>query len=549
MPDRTAIIAVSRPGAALARRLAASLDDAELHLERRIAADGPDDGAHLYDLPLRPVLQELFARRPALAVFLPVGAVVRLLAPVLGSKSRDPAVVCIDDAGRYAVSLLSGHRGGADALARRVADAIGAQAVITSAADALSLTAIDLVGKRAGWRIDASPTDLTRAAAAVVNGEPVALWLDPATDADWPAGAPLSGSIVTVAEFADAVSPEYAAALAVSDRAGAWLASPRPLVIYRPPTLAIGIGCRRGVSAEHLRALLAAALKAHGLAEGSIAAFATADIKADEAGIIALAHSRAVPLAIYTAAELNAAGREMPDATPSAAQDLLGVFGVSEPAALLSAGADRLVMPRVKSDRATIAAARIPPARENGATDTAEDIAMTHRETTGPGAALLAAAEREISQGNHLKGAELVWQATMAAVSAAAARHGIPCRNREEARQFVKQLDNLAEPSRIGSDPGPVGRITSADLTSADSATPEDLAFPWNLAGFGVADSFRNQYENRDALSGTEFQWEPEEFAIFLDPVRYFIATLSGNPKDIPTRNTGISAPKENGRW
>ena len=97
MPDRIAIIAVSRPGAALARQLAASLDDAELHLERRIAADGPDDGVHLYDLPLRPVLQELFARRPALAVFLPVGAAVRLLAPVLGSKSRDPAVVCIDD--------------------------------------------------------------------------------------------------------------------------------------------------------------------------------------------------------------------------------------------------------------------------------------------------------------------------------------------------------------------------------------------------------------------------------------------------------------------
>lgn len=536
MPDRIAIVAVSRPGAALARRLAASLGDAELHLERRAAGDGDKSGARLYDLPLRPVLQELFASGRALAVFLPVGAAVRLLAPVLGSKGRDPAVVCIDDAGRYAVSVLSGHKGGADALARRVAAAIGAQAVVTAAADALDLTAIDLVGKEAGWRIDASPTDLTRAAAAVVNGEPVALWLDPETGADWPAGERLSGNIVAVAEFADAVGEGYAAALAVSDRAGEWLASRRPLVIYRPRTLAVGIGCRRGASVEHLDELLAATLRAHGLAEGSVAVFATADIKADEAGIIALARSRNVPLAIYTAAELNAAGPGMPDATPSAAQELLGVFGVSEPAALLAAGSDRLAVPRVKSDRATIAAARIPPAREKdaegiaveGREKDAEGVAVEGRETMGPGEALLAAAEREIGRGNHLRGAELVWQATMEAVSAAAARHGMPCRDREEARRFVKHLDNLAGPLGAGFEPGPIGKGVAAGQQTALPGAEGALQFPhYNLAAFSTAESFREHYESREELEGSEFQWEPDEYAVFLDPVRGFVASLN----------------------
>lgn len=524
MPDRIAIVAVSRPGAALARRLAASLDDAELHLERRAAGDGAGHGARLYDLPLRPVLQELFASGRALAVFLPVGAAVRLLAPVLGGKGCDPAVVCIDDAGRYAVSVLSGHKGGADALARRVAAAIGAQAVVTAAADALDLTAIDLVGKGAGWRIDASPTDLTRAAAAVVNGEPVALWLDPETGADWPAGEPLSDNIVVVAEFADAVGEGYAAALAVSDRAGEWLASRRPLVIYRPRTLAVGIGCRRGASVEHLDELLAATLRSHGLAEGSVAVFATADIKADEAGIIALARSRDVPLAIYTAAELNAAGQGMPEATPSAAQELLGVFGVSEPAALLAAGSDRLAVPRVKSDRATIAAARIPPAREKDA----EGVAVKGRETMGPGDALLAAAEREIGRGNHLGGAELVWQATMEAVSAAAARHGMPCRDREEARRFVKHLDNRDGQLGAGFEPGPAGGIISADQQTALPGVESALQFPhYNLAAFSTAESFREHYESREELEGSEFQWEPDEYAVFLDPVRGFVASLN----------------------
>ncbi len=358
--DKTAIVAVSRPGAALARRLAARLADAELHLERRTGGDTADDTAQLYDLPLRPVIQNLFSRRRALVVFLPVGAAVRLLAPVLGDKRRDPAVVCVDDAGRYAVSVLSGHAGGADALAGQVAAAIGAQAVITSASDALKLTAVDLAGKPAGWKIDASPTDLTRAAAAVVNGDPVALWLDPETGAGWPDDAPLSGNIVKVAKLGDAAGRRFAATLAVSDRLLAHNLN-CPLVIYRPPTLVAGIGCRRGVSAAHLRELLSATLRAHGLAEGSLAKIATADIKADEAGIIALAQAMDIPLAIYTAAELNAAGQAMADATPSAAQELLGVFGVSEPAAMLAAGAGGLLAPRTRSDRATIAAARIRP--------------------------------------------------------------------------------------------------------------------------------------------------------------------------------------------
>ena len=365
---RTAIVAVSRPGANLARQLASNLPDAELHLERRLAEDSECD-THLYDLPLRPVLQNLFVNRDALVVFLPIGAAVRLLAPVFAGKKRDPAVVCVDDAGRYAISVLSGHAGGADELSRRVADALGAQPIITSASDALNVTAIDLVGRQAGWRIEASPGDLTRGAAAVVNGEPVALWLDPATGTSWPDDSPLSDGIVVVENLDDATAGGYAAILAVSDRLLLREAN-RPIVIYRPPTLVAGVGCRRGVDAAHLQELLADTLQEHGLAGQSIAKIATADLKAGEPGIVALAESLAVPLQTYAAAELNAAAGQEPEPadaarglsrpTPSAARDLLGVFGVAEPAAMLAAGTSGVIVPRTKSDRATIAFARIP---------------------------------------------------------------------------------------------------------------------------------------------------------------------------------------------
>ena len=369
-PTQTAIVAVSRPGAALARRLASSIPDATLYLERRTGGNSSatNEGHRYYDLPLRPVIQDLFSRYGALVVFLPIGATVRLLAPVLGSKRQDPAVVCVDDAGRYVVSVLSGHLGGADALAHRVAESIGAQAIITSASDALDVTAIDLVGLDVGWRIEATPTDLTRAAAAVVNDDPVALWIDPEAGVSWPDGTPLSASIFSVTCLSDAQDRRYAAALIVSDRLFA-LQTGRPLVTYRPPTLVVGIGCRRGVSEDHLRELLMHTLEEHGLAAMSLAKIATADIKADEPGIIALAESLSLPIETYDGARLNAvadaaatgrsaSGLHRP--TPSAARALLGVFGVAEPAAMLASGAEGVIVPRAKSDRATIAIARIP---------------------------------------------------------------------------------------------------------------------------------------------------------------------------------------------
>ena len=498
---------MSKPGAKLARRLASKLTGAELHLERKLAA-GEDEGTQYYDLPLRPVLQNLFVNRDALIVFLPIGAAVRLLAPVFAGKKRDAAVVCVDDAGRYAISVLSGHVGGGDELARQVAEAIGAQSIITSASDALNVTAIDLVGKAQGWRIDASPTDLTRAAAAVVNGEPVALWLDPDCGASWPEDSAKSDGIVEVNSLAEAVADDFAATLIVSDRLLAVDVS-HPVVAYRPPTLVAGVGCRRGVDVVHLRALLESTLQDYGLARHSLAKIATIDIKADEPGIIALAKSLGVPLEIYTAAELNAvvnrpvaseSDNELNRPTPSAAQDLLGVFGVSEPAAMLAAGANGLVAPRTKSDRATIAIARIPPVGGSESGDTA----MNQSETMLPGAALLEQAEGEIARGNYHKGAGLVWRAVMEALAAVAEGYGMPCRNREEAIQVVNHLDDIAGPP-----------------------PPGEFHYTYrNLMAFSVAETYREHYEELDELEEAGDLWEPDQYEIYLVSVRRFIKHL-----------------------
>ena len=231
-----------------------------LHLARQFHHQG--EAALPFDLPARPVVQQAFRDYQQLVLFMPVGAAMRLLAPCLGNKRSDPAVVCVDDAGRFVVSLLSGHLGGADRLAGEVAQALGATAVVTSASEVMGLPSVDLLGREFGWQIAASPSVLTRASAAVVNGEPVAVYQD-AGEADWwPPGQELPTNF-TLYESPEtligALSDEScAAALVITDRRMPPLDGPsrerpsgwrsKPVVVYRPRTLVAGMGCRRGGS-------------------------------------------------------------------------------------------------------------------------------------------------------------------------------------------------------------------------------------------------------------------------------------------------------------
>jgi len=294
-----------------------------------------------------------WAEYDALVCHLAVGAAARLVAPLLEDKRHDPAVVCVDEAGRFVVPLLGGHAGGANTLAAAVADVLGATAVITTATDATGLPGLDDLG----WPCTGDVAAVTR---ALLDGEPVAL----RAERTWPLPA-LPPNVVTDTGDAGAASAcTGAATIAVTDlveTSPAGPASPSDAlgphtVVLRPPSLVVGVGASRGAPADEVRALVADALTRAGLARDSVTAVATVDLKSDERALLDLAGDHRVPLTTFPATELAA----QPVPNPSCTVDAeVGTPSVAE-AAVLAAGADLLVE-KTRSAHATVAVGRLRP--------------------------------------------------------------------------------------------------------------------------------------------------------------------------------------------
>ncbi|WP_153111084.1 cobalamin biosynthesis central domain-containing protein [Propionivibrio limicola] len=226
MPQRTAVISITRHGVAMAGRVVGALPGAQLFAPEKFAAEAEQaapGAAHTYAGKTGEQLGVLFADYDAIVAILSLGAMVRLIAPYLQSKESDPAVVVLDEGGKFAIPMLSGHLGGANALAGHLATALGAQAVLTTASDSRETIGVDLLGRELGWTLEAKHGELIRASAAVVNDEPVALVQEAGRADWWPNHAngrtgPLPANITLFTKLEDVDPDRFAAVLWISQR-------------------------------------------------------------------------------------------------------------------------------------------------------------------------------------------------------------------------------------------------------------------------------------------------------------------------------------------
>ena len=232
-----------------------------------------------------PHLSDLFSAGRPIVGLCAAGILIRCLAPVLADKSAEPPVLALAEDGTTVVPLLGGHHG-ANALARRIADALGSSAAITTSGDLNFDLALD--APPSGWRI-ANPQTIKPIMAALLAGEPVALHAE-AGDAAW-----LTAGGARFVEEADL-------SLRLTERAVT--GSMRELILH-PATLVLGVGSERGVDPAEVAALADSVLAESGLSSKSLVCIASLDLKSDEPAILALAEGLDLPLRFFDAARLE----------------------------------------------------------------------------------------------------------------------------------------------------------------------------------------------------------------------------------------------------
>lgn len=237
---RIALVAITKHGVAQASKLAAQLPEAHLAVPEKFAAGLPVPAHTVRSLPgaLSAHIGALFSDYDQIVFFVSLGAVVRLIAPYLRSKEEDPGVPAVDDAARYVIPVLSGHVGGANAHAERLAVLLGAEAVLTTASDVGKTIPVDILGRELGWRVEAPKINITRVSAHVVNEEPIAFVQEAGAGNWWTRPTPLPANIRLFRRLEDVDLDRYRAVLWVTLRdidPGLWTRLEERLVVYRPP--------------------------------------------------------------------------------------------------------------------------------------------------------------------------------------------------------------------------------------------------------------------------------------------------------------------------
>jgi cobalt-precorrin 5A hydrolase len=294
---------------------------------------------------------ELFKNNNALVCLFSLGAVIRLIAPYLKDKKTDPAVIVIDDKTNFVISVLSGHLGGANELTQLIAQKLNAIPVITTAADVNKTIAVDLVGREFGWKIDDDST-VTKVSAYMVNEEKIGVYQETGKKNWW---GELPKNVKIYQSLVEMQNSDCKGYLVISDRIleGIFL---KNSVVYRPPSLVVGIGLHGDTTMETIKEGLNFCLQKYKLSEKSIVKLVSIKKSEDVKGLVDIGKDMEVSVEYVEKEDLS----EILTPNPSdIVKALEGTSSVSEAAAIKVSGGELIVEKQKFPPNLTIAIARI----------------------------------------------------------------------------------------------------------------------------------------------------------------------------------------------
>ncbi len=301
---------------------------------------------------LADAVAETFQQYDALIFFMATGIAVRMIAPHLKSKLTDPAVLVADEQGRHVISLLSGHVGSGNDLTRRVAACLSAEPIVTTATDVNGLLAPDALAAELGLRPEPKPM-IQRMNGALLEKKPIAYAVDEALSRRDFFEAALRKRDIPFVRMS-AVEALVAKELTVFITADNGLRSENLLCLV-PRRLIAGMGCRRGISKDTLQAALSDACEQIGQELSAISMIASASVKKDEAGLLALASELGVEVRFFESETLQKKIEAYGLEESPFVRRQIGAGNVCEAAALCCVEQGRIALPKTKWEKATVA--------------------------------------------------------------------------------------------------------------------------------------------------------------------------------------------------
>lgn len=331
---KTAIIILSDRGEEIARKIGSEMEVEVFSVQER-------KGVVRVEV-LGEFVGENFSRYSAWIFIGALGIAVRTIAPYLRSKYMDPAVVSIDSTGHYVIPVVSGHVGGANDLACRLARCLGAEAVVTTQSDKAGLWALDVLGKKWGWKTE-HIGPMNQLIASFVNGRPTALLLDIQDDAtaEMERTAPAHVDIY----YRQEAIPEEKYELIIAVTPFIYEFN-KPVLYYRPKVLHLGIGCRKNCDPVGVKEYIEGDLKRHCLSAAAIRVVATIGLKKEERLLHDLAEEWGAEIRIYLPEQLQ--DIELPHPSDKV-YEVTGVYGVAESVALKSAANTDLLIEKQRA--------------------------------------------------------------------------------------------------------------------------------------------------------------------------------------------------------
>ena len=330
-------------------------------LAHKLAAAHPGD---IYNKEnFKENLRAGFGRYDSLVCIMATGIVVRILAPLIVHKTSDPAVVVLDQKGKYAISLLSGHLGGANDLAREMAAISGGEAVITTATDVAGELSFDTFAKKHDMAIE-NIGQLKHISGALLSGKKVNVFTDKNAAELYPELAKEQKremiAILPLSEFFKTYTIESNIPAVVIDErlfvSNSTVPQAAPVLYLRPRTICAGIGCKRNMEQKPIEEALLQTLKEEGIHPLSLKCIATIPLKSDEPGIIGTAANLNVPLQIIPTEEIeNLDISQLSIQTSEFVASQTGVLSVSTACSYLASGKGTILRDKAKHKGITIA--------------------------------------------------------------------------------------------------------------------------------------------------------------------------------------------------